>query len=107
MSSTAQSFITKCLDDAVEQATTEDGISPDADLMEDDEARHHIGEQAFVNMMDTFEDLHTFTEAQDMLLAEYMADSRNKLPDTTGLYKGCGIENSVFRTVQLSHSGTG
>ncbi len=83
MEDAVQAFITECLNDAIEQATTKDGISPDTDLMENDHARHHIGEQAFVNMMDTFEDLHTFTEAQDALIAEYMTDSRSDFPDTT------------------------
>ncbi len=83
MDDATQAFITECLDDAIKQATTEDGISPDTNLLEDDDARHHIGEQAFVNMMDTFENLYTFTEAQDALIAEYMADSRSDFPDTT------------------------
>ncbi len=66
--------------------------------MEDD-ALHHIGERAFVNMMDTFENLHTFTHAQDAPIGDYMrTPARTTPPLQTNSYRACKIENSASLT---------
>ena len=102
MNDSTQAFINECLEGAILQAVNEDGILPDTDLKEDD-ARHHVGERAFVNMMDTFENLHTLTHAQDAPIGDYMANTRGDYPTLrTNSYRACRIENSAPLTCPLS-----
>ncbi len=102
MDDAPQDFINEGLEGAILQAVNEDGISPDTDLMEDD-ALHHIGERTFVNMMDTFENLHTFTHAQDAPIGDYMANTRGDYPTLrTNSYRACRIENLAPLTCPLS-----